>query len=302
MADIEPKRKSRLSRLLGAGSRKREEDMSQQERVDANSPFDSAYGSDLGAPSKADIEAFDNHGQIPGVPADRPLVRDKKTGEVVDEESGDVVITTVTTTTTTTRMRGGKAVEVTSTTGPPEPSIKQRPSEAPNDEQLAPQQTYQHNQIPNAKSMNVPGPAELSTDGQLLNSEVSPVLPSRDSPPLPTRNPNRSTPSPRLVPDHDITSPVSPVEPRHSGFGHRESVASNNSRVSGSFNNLKAAAIGLHGVGETLRGTLNDAVDRRLPRSDSEKAAVVNARNQEAIERGRREMAGLNSFRKDRTA
>ncbi|KAK4896471.1 hypothetical protein LTR27_005687 [Elasticomyces elasticus] len=61
----------------------------------------------------------------------------------------------------------------------------------------------------------------------------------------------------------------------------------------GAFENLKAAAIGLHGVGETLRGTLNSEVDNRLSRRNPDKAAAVNAKNRADIERGQAEMARL---------
>ncbi|KAK5690620.1 hypothetical protein LTR97_012176 [Elasticomyces elasticus] len=61
----------------------------------------------------------------------------------------------------------------------------------------------------------------------------------------------------------------------------------------GALENLKAAAIGLHGVGETLRGTLNSEVDNRLSRRNPDKAAAVNAKNRADIERGQAEMARL---------
>ncbi|KAK4945917.1 hypothetical protein LTR10_015010 [Elasticomyces elasticus] len=61
----------------------------------------------------------------------------------------------------------------------------------------------------------------------------------------------------------------------------------------GALENLKAAAIGLHGVGETLRGTLNSEVDNRLSRRNPDKAAQVNAKNRADIERGQAEMARL---------
>lgn len=53
----------------------------------------------------------------------------------------------------------------------------------------------------------------------------------------------------------------------------------------------------LQGVGETIRGTLNNEVDSRFPRSDSQKAAQANAKNQSVLESGYREMAPLNARR-----
>ncbi|KAM3422062.1 hypothetical protein BST61_g2438 [Cercospora zeina] len=62
------------------------------------------------------------------------------------------------------------------------------------------------------------------------------------------------------------------------------------------FGSLKAAAKGLHGVGETLRGTLNNEIDTRFPRRNAEKAAIANAKNQAALERGQTEMQGLQAY------
>ncbi|KAM0806006.1 hypothetical protein BDR22DRAFT_830022 [Usnea florida] len=52
--------------------------------------------------------------------------------------------------------------------------------------------------------------------------------------------------------------------------------------------NLKTAAVGIHGVGETLRGTLNSTVDRRFhapPEQQAQNERVLNAGRQE-IESG----------------
>jgi hypothetical protein len=46
----------------------------------------------------------------------------------------------------------------------------------------------------------------------------------------------------------------------------------------------------LQGVGETLRGTLNSAVDQNFPRKNEKKAAYANAKNEEVLARGREEM------------
>lgn len=51
------------------------------------------------------------------------------------------------------------------------------------------------------------------------------------------------------------------------------------------------------GVGETLRGTLNNEIDSRWSRHDPDKAAAVNAKNQATLEAGQREMAGLRAQR-----
>ncbi len=46
-------------------------------------------------------------------------------------------------------------------------------------------------------------------------------------------------------------------------------------------------------MGETLRGTLSTAVDKRFPVKNEEKAAVTNARNEEILQKGRAEMEGI---------
>ncbi|KAK3643754.1 hypothetical protein LTR56_010060 [Elasticomyces elasticus] len=75
---------------------------------------------------------------------------------------------------------------------------------------------------------------------------------------------------------------------------HTQTAPQHQGRSSGgALGNLKAAAIGLHGVGETLRGTLNSEVDNRLSRRNPDKAAAVNAKNRADIERGQAEMARL---------
>jgi len=52
----------------------------------------------------------------------------------------------------------------------------------------------------------------------------------------------------------------------------------------------------IQGVGETLRGTLNNEVDQRLHLSrNPEKQAAINAHNQEVLSAGNREMAGVRS-------
>lgn len=56
---------------------------------------------------------------------------------------------------------------------------------------------------------------------------------------------------------------------------------------------LSANDIAIQGVGETLRGAVNNTADTRFARSDPEKAAYANAKNQATLEQGDREMAGL---------
>lgn len=55
--------------------------------------------------------------------------------------------------------------------------------------------------------------------------------------------------------------------------------------------NLKAAAAGIHGVGETLRGTLNSNIDRRFTGSGNpEKHAAIVKKHEDVIAAGRSEI------------
>jgi hypothetical protein len=67
---------------------------------------DSAYASSENEPkastSTPDVVPIKNDGAIPGIGEDRNLNYNQKTGDVTDEETGEVVSTVTTTTTTTT--------------------------------------------------------------------------------------------------------------------------------------------------------------------------------------------------------
>ena len=52
-----------------------------------------------------EIEAVPNHGQWDGVGEDRHIAVNRETGEVLDDDTGEIITTVVTTTTTTTRRR-----------------------------------------------------------------------------------------------------------------------------------------------------------------------------------------------------
>ena len=47
------------------------------------------------------------------------------------------------------------------------------------------------------------------------------------------------------------------------------------------------------GIGETLRGTLNSAIDEQYPRKNADKAAAARLKNESVLNRGRGEMAGI---------
>ncbi|TKA82551.1 hypothetical protein B0A55_02280 [Friedmanniomyces simplex] len=347
MYTTDDKKKNRISAIFG--SKKSREDMdgrpslSPAPGANGNS-VDSAYASS-DPPSQhtastrtspefrhANMVSIENNGQISGVDGSRHLQLNQNTGEVLDEDTGEVVttVTTTTTTTTTTVRKGGAAGEKKGTTV----QVETRPSHPTVSSQ---QQPAAHTHLaeapgdgPSARIIPDAAPTHLRN-----RSPVPPALqigrqqPATEPAP-PTRNPNRKSreyaPAPNGPPSpvtpgaqgrHNFSYParmgtkstenlpqmpqeqqshysppqVPPMEPLQQQQSSPPGVQGRSS--GGAFENLKAAAVGLHGVGETLRGTLNSEVDNRLSRRNPDKAAAVNAKNRADIERGQQEMARL---------
>lgn len=287
----EPKKKSRLSRLLKG---RRDGDVHSYEGnsgTSGNSFHDSAYASSEGAPSTSDITPYHNTGQIPGVSADRNLILDKWTGEVVDEESGDVVttITTTTTTTTTTTSKGGKKVDVQTHAGQPQQSTSY--GQHSMGQQQQPGGQYLANEasaVPPVELAANPSSQPLSLDGPPGVPSSSPAYPA-----VPARHPDRNLGTVSSG-NHEPVSPIVPETPNFSYPARNEE-----RKHGGAFSNLKAAVVGIHGVGETLRGTLNDSVDRHVPGGNAEARAAAQAKNNAVLDRGRNEMGGLQHRTRD---
>ncbi|GAB7343009.1 hypothetical protein MBLNU457_g1103t1 [Dothideomycetes sp. NU457] len=159
-----------------------------------------------------------------------------------------------------------------------------------------------------------PGPPT----GQVSYGQPSP------QPTVPTRNPDRKS---REYTDYRPQSPPSPPRPNFSypnaarsrsstSLGEQAAAEQPNaappttaprghgtlstlgatareSMNKGTLGDLKKAAIGLHGVGEQLRGTLNNEFDNRLSRPDSERAAYARQKNQAVLDRAQQEMGRL---------
>lgn len=90
------------------------------------------------------------------------------------------------------------------------------------------------------------------------------------------------------MPTNTTMGNTSPVSPIHSTVG--PSTAAPVQRQS-TLSSLKAAAAGIHGVGETLRGTLNSNIDRRIPGSgNAEQQAAIVKRHDDVAAAGRSEM------------
>ncbi|KAI7201093.1 hypothetical protein KC365_g18788, partial [Hortaea werneckii] len=152
---------------------------------------------------------------------------------------------------------------------------------------------------PHRKSTDRPPPQYTDTNGY-KDMPASPSAPHNNfSYPNPTRSQERLH-RPSNQPPPSSSSPETmhpgyhphPHHPSTSGAGGPETGSSNNT-----FHSLKSAAIGLHGVGETLRGTLNSEVDNRLQRRNPDKNSAAREKNAQVMQRGEREMAGLREGR-----
>ncbi|RMY89904.1 hypothetical protein D0861_03949 [Hortaea werneckii] len=131
---------------------------------------------------------------------------------------------------------------------------------------------------PHRKSTDRPPPQYTDTNGY----KDMPASPSTAHNNFSYPNPNRS--QERLQrPSHQTPPPPAPSSPEtmHPGY-HQPSHSTGADTGSGNNNplhTLKSAAIGLHGVGETLRGTLNSEVDNRLQRRNPGKNSAAREKN-----------------------
>ncbi|KAF2484856.1 hypothetical protein BDY17DRAFT_292502 [Neohortaea acidophila] len=103
---MDDKKKGRLSGKL-FGKKDKEPAGASEYRTSSNSNMaDSAYASSEGERKPyspgADTMPMENTGQFQGVSSDRSLTLNKSTGDVMDDDTGEVVSTVTTTTTTTT--------------------------------------------------------------------------------------------------------------------------------------------------------------------------------------------------------
>ncbi|GAB7327673.1 hypothetical protein MBLNU13_g11503t1 [Cladosporium sp. NU13] len=316
MASTTPQKKRGLSSLFGAKKNK-DNDLSPNGANHALHPStsttgtaqqpDSAYASsnhpsssskrdsvaNVNAESNnnADVVPVENTGKFEGVGPERNLAYNTSTGQVLDDDTGEVVVTTTTTTTTTMTTRGGKKstkVEVHSQKDG-QPTIAEAPGDMP-----SMSSTTSHSPVPPPRPLSGGmGNSSYGTPGPHDGGVAQSYTPPRNDPdtvPVPARNPMR---------EREPMEPVSPLRPNFS-YPSRTDIREDpvpQPAPKSTFANLKAAAQGLHGVGETVRGTLNNEIDTRFPRSNSQKAAAANAKNQSVLEAGNREMAGVSMRR-----
>ena len=268
MSSTTPQHKRRLSNLFGTKKGK-EKDVPpiianhqlhpSTSTATTAGQSDSAYASSNNPSSKrdsltnvnsesrnnADVVPVENNGNIEGVGPERNLAYNTSTGQVVDDDTGQVVVTTTTTTTTTMSTRTGKKttqVDVQTQKDdqpaqPAQPAIAEAPGDMP-----PMSNTNSHSPVP-------PGSHEPSGGSSPVGTPVShAVAPPRANPdtfPVPARNPMRE----REPMDH-----VSPLRPNFSYPSRtdiREDSTSQQPMLQqpapkGTFANLKAAAQGLH--------------------------------------------------------
>ncbi|KAI7158043.1 hypothetical protein KC349_g5192 [Hortaea werneckii] len=368
-------KKHRLSNLLGskkeAGSPPQPQETihpKQSSETNGTTQPDSAYASSENSRDR-EMQHIDSNNED-----GRNLAVDKKTGEVLDEDTGEVVTTVTTTTTTTTVTRtGGKGkgtqVEVTTQPGGGAGSTSQTHSpshspvpagiaKAPGDSPSTPRQPPTHGQHLSPDDAAQPqqqhSPASSTSSPAVETQHVYPKAepqathpalrqdqqqqpqpqPQPQHPQIPPRQPHRkstdrpppqytdtngykdmpaspstahnnfSYPNPtrsqeRLHRPSNQPLPSSSPETMHPGYHHPSTggAAGDGGGGGNTFHSLKSAAIGLHGVGETLRGTLNNEVDNRLQRRNPDKNSAAREKNAAVMQRGEREMAGLREGR-----
>lgn len=263
MTSTTPQKKRGLSSLFGAKKNK-DNDLSPNGANHTLHPStsttgtapqsDSAYASSNHPSSKrdsvanvntesnnnADVVPVENTGNFEGVGPERNLAYNTNTGQVLDDDTGEVVVTTTTTTTTTMTTRGGKKntkVEV-HTQKDGQPAIAEAPGDMP-----SMSSTTSHSPVPPPRplsggmgnsSYGTPAPH----DGGVPQSYAPPRA-DPDTFPVPARNPMR---------DREPMEPVSPLRPNFS-YPSRTDVREDpmpQPAPKSTFANLKAAAQGLH--------------------------------------------------------
>ena len=212
-----PEKSNRLSRLLG----KRDKSM---ERPPLNDPVsDSAYASSE-TPTQEDtpkatpdLVPAEKNSEIGNIDRDRNLAVKPSTGEVFDEDSGELitVVTTTTTTTTTVRKPGGGKPEV-------HKDVKQDVHEETAPRALPPPSTTTQRPItppsgPQEMPTNPAQPANLShsTNPAIKESNVPDRLSSR-----PTREPYQE---PNRESGPSIPIPARSAARKSGEFGNRPS-------------------------------------------------------------------------------
>jgi len=243
---------------------------------------DSAYASSDATPSTISKPSAENMVHMESSD-DRNLAMNRATGEVVDEDTGEVVtVTTTTTTTTTTTSRGGgkskKTVVDTSSTPSPSGGGARTPmAEVPGDTNYVTSTAVDaatderhdstggggggrsgpHAALENSNSIPTAGGSRVGDSPMPL---VHPHQREQEGPPypIPERNPHRKSreygpPMPQQSGAAYEHEPVSPVNAQQHNFsypsranGNLRGESQGEPKQQSTFENLKAAAVGLH--------------------------------------------------------
>ncbi|ETN46684.1 uncharacterized protein HMPREF1541_00871 [Cyphellophora europaea CBS 101466] len=342
MAAVEPQKekKKRFSRLLGTKREKSPESPPtfppDSAYASSDTPITPATDNNK---STSEIVPAEKNSEIANIDKDRNLGVRPATGEVLDRDTGEVVtvVTTTTTTTTTTTRKPGQKPGVqkdvqkdvqestqtqpaitdgaTSTTADRSGVVEMPATPA----ETQPASAQAHHQAPPASGL-APAVTDRSSSNRLRKQ--SPGIPPRSN----RRSGDRSTfgaPPSDAQPETGYfarpgptgnTPPLSPARASNFSYPSRNRDSMDPDGVSlvttdhpttnnkSTISDLRAAAKGIHGVGETLRGTLNSTIDQNFPRKNDKKAAKANAKNDAVLARGRNEVAGIPHHRENQPA
>ena len=279
-----PPKKRRLGNLF---SSKADEEQQPNKTVAAQAPqrpapaSDSGYGGSTHTTSSnsSDVKPIENHGQVAGVDGQRNLAINERTGEVLDNDTGEVVSTvTTTTTTTTTTTRRSKSPQPASANGV-------AGAGAPGQSSQQSQQLLSPESAAQLSSLQPPAP---QAPPQQQNFAV-PDLPPRSKSREPQNNSNFGNVPTMQHPayrDH----PPALVPGGGGGVGGGAAPAS-------PLENLKGAAAGLATVGATLKDTYSNERERRYPTRNTTRVTGADLKNQAAPQAPPGEMARLHAAR-----
>ena len=206
----------------------------------SSSKRDSVANVNAESNNNADVVPVENTGKFEGVGPERNLAYNTNTGQVLDDDTGEVVVTTTTTTTTTMTTRGGKKstkVEVHSQKDG-QPTIAEAPGDMP-----SMSSTTSHSPVPPPRPLSGGiGNSSHGTPAQHDGGVAQSYTPPRTDPdtfPVPARNPMR---------EREPMEPVSPLRPNFS-YPSRTDIREDpvpQPAPKSTLANLKAAAQGLH--------------------------------------------------------
>lgn len=227
------KKPGRLGRLLGKREKTPEKDLEPQtephpdlQRETRPEPLpDSAYGSSEAnsadgprGQNTPEVIPAEKNSEIANIDQDRNLALRPSTGEVFDEDTGEIVtvVTTTTTTTTTTTKRGGKKQEdvqrdvkrEVQSSSPGRPPLLEMPAGS-----FGPEHSSQPQPAPAATPTSTAhGVQQPRMSGGMLSADSPPTIPARSAMRKSadmSREPIRDTPVDQ--------APVSPIDPPYAG-------------------------------------------------------------------------------------